>query len=109
MTNIRFKSIEYMAKQLHQDPADVSWDIVLGAQPKSGHGIYFMMSKYDIATALRWPWMSIGSDAGANEAPGKIDAMRIATSARLRQFSERHWIASMKKRHVLTLEVRSAK
>ncbi len=60
----RFKSIEYIAKQLHQDPADVSWDIVLGAQPNRAMALYFMMSESDIATALRWPWMSIGSDAG---------------------------------------------
>jgi len=44
---------------------------VLGAQPNRAMGLYFMMSEPDIATALRWPWMSIGSDAGANEAPAR--------------------------------------
>ncbi len=85
----RYKSIAYIAQQLKQDPADVSWDIVLGAQPNRAMGLYFMMSEPDIETALRWPWMSIGSDAGANEAPGKIDCDRIAAPARLCEFPAR--------------------
>ena len=99
----RFKSIEYIAKQLHQDPADVSWDIVLGAQPNRAMGLYFMMSEPDIATALRWPWMSIGSDAGANEAPGKIDAIGLPHPRAYANFP-RVIAEYVKKRHVLTLE-----
>jgi N-acyl-D-amino-acid deacylase len=99
----RFKSIEYIAKQLHQDPADVSWDIVLGAQPNRAMALYFMMSEDDIATALRWPWMSIGSDAGANEAPGKIDAIGLPHPRAYANFP-RVIAEYVKKRHVLTLE-----
>ncbi len=99
----RFKSIEYIAKQLHQDPADVSWDIVLGAQPHRAMGLFFMMSEADIATALRWPWMSIGSDAGANEAPGKIDALGLPHPRAYANFP-RVIAEYVKKRHVLTLE-----
>ncbi|HEX3948914.1 MAG TPA: amidohydrolase family protein [Steroidobacteraceae bacterium] len=99
----RFKSIDYIAKQLGQDPADVSWDIVLGAQPNRAMGLYFMMSEADIATALRWPWMSIGSDAGANEAPGKIDAIGLPHPRAYANFP-RVIAEYVKKRHVLTLE-----
>jgi N-acyl-D-amino-acid deacylase len=99
----RFKSIDYIARQLSQDPADVSWDIVLGAQPNRAMGLYFMMSEPDIATALRWPWMSIGSDAGANEAPGKIDAIGLPHPRAYANFP-RVIAEYVKKRHVLTLE-----
>jgi N-acyl-D-amino-acid deacylase len=99
----RFKSIAYIAKQLHQDPADVSWDIVIGAQPNRAMGLYFMMSEPDIATALRWPWMSIGSDAGANEAPGKIDAIGLPHPRAYANFP-RVIAEYVKKRHVLNLE-----
>jgi N-acyl-D-amino-acid deacylase len=99
----RFKSIDYIAKQLGQDPADVSWDIVLGAQPNRAMGLYFMMSEPDIATALRWPWMSIGSDAGANEGPGTIDAIGLPHPRAYANFP-RVLSEYVKKRHVLTLE-----
>ena len=100
----RFKSIDYIAKQLGQDPADVSWDIVLGAAAEPyAMGLYFMMSEPDIATALHWPWMSIGSDAGANEAPGKIDAIGLPHPRAYANFP-RVIAEYVKKRHVLTLE-----
>jgi N-acyl-D-amino-acid deacylase len=99
----RFKSIDYIAKQLGQDPADVAWDIVLGAQPNRAMGLFFMMSEPDIATALRWPWMSIGSDAGANEAPGMIDAIGLPHPRAYANFP-RVIAEYVKKRHVLTLE-----
>jgi N-acyl-D-amino-acid deacylase len=99
----RFKSIDYIAKQLGQDPADVSWDILLGAQPHRAMGLFFMMSEPDIETALRWPWMSIGSDAGANESPGKIDAIGLPHPRAYANFP-RVIAEYVKKRHVLTLE-----
>jgi N-acyl-D-amino-acid deacylase len=99
----RFKSIDYIAKQLGKDPADVSWDIVLGAQPNRAMGLFFMMSEPDIATALRWPWMSIGSDAGANEGPGTIDAIGLPHPRAYANFP-RVIAEYVKKRRVLTLE-----
>jgi N-acyl-D-aspartate/D-glutamate deacylase len=36
--------------------------------------LYHMMSESDIETALRFPWTSIGSDAGAAITPGQMDA-----------------------------------
>jgi N-acyl-D-amino-acid deacylase len=99
----RFKSMDYIAKQLGQDPADVAWDIVLAAQPNRPMALYFMMSEQDIATALRWPWMSIGSDAGANEGPGMIDAIGLPHPRAYANFP-RVIAEYVRKRHILTLE-----
>ncbi len=99
----RFKSIDYIAKQLGKEPADVSWDIVLGAQPNRAMGLFFMMSEPDIATALRWPWMSIGSDAGANQGPGTIDAIGLPHPRANANFP-RVIAEYVKKRRVLSLE-----
>ena len=99
----RFKSIDYIAKKLGQDPADVAWDIVLAAQPNRAMGLYFMMSEADIETALRWPWMSIGSDAGANVGPGTIDAIGLPHPRAYANFP-RVISEYVKRRHVLTLE-----
>jgi N-acyl-D-amino-acid deacylase len=73
----RFKSIAYIAKQLGKAPEDVAWDIVLQAQPHRAMALYYAMNETDIETALRFPWMSIGSDAAANEGSGKSDALGI--------------------------------
>jgi N-acyl-D-amino-acid deacylase len=99
----RLKSIDYIAKQLAKDPADVSWDIVIGAQPNRAMALFFMMSEEDIATALRWPWMSIGSDAGANDGPGTMDAIGLPHPRANANFP-RVIAEYVKKRHVLTLE-----
>jgi N-acyl-D-aspartate/D-glutamate deacylase len=37
-----------------------------------------MMSEEDITTALKFPWTSIGSDAGASLKPGTIDGLGLA-------------------------------
>ncbi|MBU6365885.1 MAG: amidohydrolase family protein [Gemmatimonadetes bacterium] len=64
--NARFhaQSLAQIARTLGKDPADAAWDLVA-----EGNGrvmaIYHMMSEPDIETALRFPWTSIGSDAGA--------------------------------------------
>lgn len=99
----RYKSIDFIAKQLHRDPADVAWDIVLGSQPNRAMALFFMMSEPDIETALRWPWMSIGSDAGANTAPGQMDDIGLPHPRAYANFP-RLIAEYVKKRHVLTLE-----
>jgi N-acyl-D-amino-acid deacylase len=51
-----------------KDPADVAFDLV--AQGKGRvTAIYHIMSEQDIKTALRFPWTSIGSDAGISLTP----------------------------------------
>jgi N-acyl-D-amino-acid deacylase len=99
----RYKSIDYIAKQLGEDPAGVAWNIVLGAQPHRAMALYFMMSEPDIEMALRWPWMSIGSDSGANEGPSLMDAIGLPHPRAYGNFP-RVIAEYVKKRHVLSLE-----
>jgi N-acyl-D-amino-acid deacylase len=73
--NARFEgqTLSAIAKELGKDPADAAFDLV--AQGKGRvMAIYHMMSEPDIDTALRFPWTSIGSDAGATASAGETDA-----------------------------------
>jgi N-acyl-D-aspartate/D-glutamate deacylase len=66
------KTLAAIAKEWGKDPADAAFDLVA-----QGNGrvmaIYHMMSEPDVETALRLPWTSIGSDAGAAAAEGGQD------------------------------------
>ena len=66
------KTLSAIARRVGKDPADAALDLVA-----QGNGrvmaIYHMMSEPDIETALRFPWTSIGSDAGAALAEGGED------------------------------------
>jgi N-acyl-D-aspartate/D-glutamate deacylase len=70
------KSLTQIAKEMGKDPADAAWDLVV-----EGNGrvmaIYHMMSEPDIETALKFPWTSIGSDAGAALNPGGDDGLGL--------------------------------
>jgi N-acyl-D-amino-acid deacylase len=76
--NARFegKSLTQIAKEWNKEPADAAFDLVA-----QGGGrvlaLYHMMSEQDIITALKFPWTSIGSDAGASLKPGEIDAIGL--------------------------------
>jgi N-acyl-D-aspartate/D-glutamate deacylase len=67
------KSLAAIAKEWGKDPADAAFDLVA-----QGNGrvmaIYHMMSEPDVETALRFPWTSIGSDAGAAVTEGGADS-----------------------------------
>ncbi len=67
------KTIAQIAREARRDPADVAWDLVTEGQGRV-MAIYHMMSERDIETALRFPWTSIGSDAGAVAQIGVPDA-----------------------------------
>ena len=67
------KTITQIAREAGRDPADVAWDLVTQGQGRV-MAIYHMMSEGDIETALRFPWTSIGSDAGAVVQVGVPDA-----------------------------------
>lgn len=58
------KSVTEIAKEEGKSEPDAAWDIVLAGNGRVT-AIYHMMSEQDIETALRFPWTSIGSDAGA--------------------------------------------
>jgi N-acyl-D-aspartate/D-glutamate deacylase len=61
------------------------------------------MDEKDIETALRFPWMSIGSDAGAAEKPGEMDAIGLPHPRAYGNFP-RLIAEYVRKRHVITLE-----
>jgi N-acyl-D-amino-acid deacylase len=99
----RFKSISYIAAQVHEDPEDVAWDITLDALPDRAMGFYFMIDERDIETALKAPWVSIGSDAGASAKYGAIDATGLP-HPRAYANLPRVIAEYVKRRHVITLE-----
>ena len=65
--------------------------------------IYHMMGEQDIETALKFPWTSIGSDAGAIMTLGQPDETGLPHP---RSFGNATRVIAeyVKKRHVLTLE-----
>jgi N-acyl-D-aspartate/D-glutamate deacylase len=58
------KSIAQIARETNRDPAETAFDLVSQGRGRVS-AIYHMMSEQDVETALRYPWTSIGSDAGA--------------------------------------------
>jgi N-acyl-D-amino-acid deacylase len=67
------KTIAQIAREMGREPADVAWDFVTQGSGRV-MAIYHMMNEGDIETALRFPWTSIGSDAGAVLSIGATDA-----------------------------------
>jgi N-acyl-D-aspartate/D-glutamate deacylase len=53
-----------IAKAMGKSEADAAWDLVLEGQGRV-MAIYHMMSEPDVEMAMRFPWTSVGSDAGA--------------------------------------------
>ena len=96
------KSIAQIARETGRDPADVAWDIVAQANGRV-MAIYHMMGETDIETALRFPWTSIGSDAGAAFAAGTADALGLPHP---RSYGNHVRVIAkyVNERHVLTLE-----
>lgn len=70
------KSLTQIAKEMGKDPADAAWDLVVEGSGRV-MAIYHMMSEPDIETALKFPWTSIGSDAGAALSPGGDDGLGL--------------------------------
>lgn len=100
----RFQSIAAIAKaEGVADPADLAWDIMLAALPKRAVAIYMSMDERDIEVAIRQPWLSIGSDAGAAESFGQIDGLGLP-HPRAYGNAARTIAEYVKRRHVLTLE-----
>jgi N-acyl-D-amino-acid deacylase len=100
----RYQSLDSIGKQLGKDPADVAWDILLKAAPKNrAMALFFMMSEDDIASALKQPWMGIGSDAGAAAQLGEIDAIGLPHPRAYGNFP-RLLAEYVRKRKVITLE-----
>jgi N-acyl-D-aspartate/D-glutamate deacylase len=65
-----------IARMMGKDPPDAAMDLVMQGQGRV-MAIYHMMSEEDVETALRFPWTSIGSDAGAALNPGEQDGLGL--------------------------------
>jgi N-acyl-D-amino-acid deacylase len=96
------KTIAQIARETGKEPADAAWDIVAAGQGRV-MAIYHMMSEQDIETALRFPWTSIGSDAGAAATAGSADVLGLPHPRSYGNFV-RVIARYVKERHVLTLE-----
>lgn len=95
------RSIAEIAKETGKDPADAAWDIVAAGNGRV-MAIYHMMGEEDIETALRFPWTSIGSDAGAAATAGAQDALGLP-HPRSYGNAVRVIAKYVNERHVLTL------
>jgi N-acyl-D-amino-acid deacylase len=96
------KSLAQIAREMGKDPPDAAFDLVLQGRGRV-MAIYHMMSERDIETALRFPWMSIGSDAGAVAQVGGGDDLGLPHP---RAFGNAARVIAeyVKKRNVITLE-----
>jgi N-acyl-D-amino-acid deacylase len=70
------KTLSQIARETGKDPADAAFDLVLQGTGRV-MAIYHMMGEPDIETALRFPWTSIGSDAGAVAQSGGGDDLGL--------------------------------
>jgi N-acyl-D-amino-acid deacylase len=102
--NARFngKTMTQIAKEWGKEPADAAFDLVAQGQGRV-MAIYHMMSEQDIETALRFPWTSIGSDAGAARRAGGQDELGLPHPRSYGNFP-RLIARYVRERRVLTLE-----
>ena len=98
----RNKSIAQIAKEMGKEPPDAAWDLVVQGSARV-MAVYHMMSEPDIETALRFPWTSIGSDAGAVAQVGVDDPLAFPHPRGFGN-SVRVIARYVKERKVLTLE-----
>jgi N-acyl-D-amino-acid deacylase len=92
-----------IGKALGKDPADAAWDILIAGLPHRAYALYFMIGEQDIESALRQPWVSIGSDAGASAKLGEVDGLGLTHPRAYGNFA-RVIAEYVEKRHVITLE-----
>jgi N-acyl-D-aspartate/D-glutamate deacylase len=59
------KSIAQIAKELNKEPADAAFDLIIQANGRAG-ALYYMMGEGDIETAIKFPWVSLGSDSAVS-------------------------------------------
>jgi N-acyl-D-aspartate/D-glutamate deacylase len=96
------KNMADIAKEWGKEPADAAFDLVAQGQGRV-MALYHMMSEQDIETALRFPWTSIGSDAGASAEMGGGDATGLPHPRSYGNFP-RVIAKYVRERKILTLE-----
>ena len=96
------KSLSEIARLMNKEPADAAMDLVVQGTGRV-MAIYHMMGEPDIETALKFPWTSIGSDAGAIMTLGQPDQTGLPHP---RSFGNATRVIAeyVKKRKVLSLE-----
>jgi N-acyl-D-amino-acid deacylase len=99
----RGQSFAAIGRALGKDPADVAWDVLLGALPNRAMALFFFMDERDIELALRQPWTSIGTDAASAAKFGEIDALGLPHPRAYGTFP-RVLAVYARDRHVLGLE-----
>ncbi len=102
--NAKFEgqSLAAIAQAQGKDPADAAFDLVAQGTGRV-MAIYHMMSEADVETALRFPWTSIGSDAGAAASAGGQDPTGLTHPRAYGNFP-RLIARYVRERGVLTLE-----
>lgn len=65
--NLRFegKNLNQIAKEWNKEPADAAFDLILQGTGRVS-ALYFLMTESDVETAIKYPWVSFGSDAAAS-------------------------------------------
>jgi N-acyl-D-amino-acid deacylase len=96
------KTIASIAQAMHVDPIDAAWNLVLQSDQRV-MARYELISEDDIVAALRFPWTSIGSDAGVVLSSTGTDGLGLSHP---RVFGNATRLISryVKERHVLSLE-----
>ena len=97
------KTITQIAKEMNKSPEDAAFDLVAPGSTGRVTAIYHMMSEQDIETALKFPWTSIGSDAGTALTPGGDDALGLPHPRSYGNFP-RVIARYVRETHTLTLE-----
>ena len=94
------KHIDEIAKEMGKDPPDAAYDLVYRSKIRAG-AIYFMMGDADIETAVKFPWVSLGSDSAAmNPQPGRESLDHPRTYGNFPRLIARY----VRDKHVITLE-----
>ncbi len=89
-----------IAQEMGKDPSDAAFDLVEQGNSRV-LAVYHMMGEADIKTALRFPWTSIGSDAGSSRvAGGPADLAHPRAYGNFPRVIARY----VRDEHVLTLE-----
>lgn len=59
------KNLVQIGKEWNKEPADAAFDLVLQGTGRVS-ALYYLMTESDIETAIKYPWVSFGSDAAAS-------------------------------------------
>jgi N-acyl-D-amino-acid deacylase len=68
------KSLKKIAEEWNKEPADAAFDLILEGEGRVS-ALYFLMTEPDVETAMKYPWVSFGSDAAASPAPVDPDTV----------------------------------